>query len=173
MTEPFIGQIMIVGFNFAPRGWAQCNGANLSIAQNTALFALLGTMYGGNGQTTFGLPNLQDQAPINFGQGPGLSNRVIGETAGSASVTLNVTQMPVHTHTPLVGSGQFTSPTNNTWGTLSGRTPPPIYTSNTPNVSMNALALQPAGGSLPHNNMQPYLGLNFVIALQGIWPSRQ
>lgn len=174
MSDPFIGEIKMVGFSFAPYGWAFCNGQILSIQQNSALFALLGTTYGGDGKTTFGLPNLQGHVPIGFGAGPGLTPRTLGETDGSAAVTLNTSQMPLHSHTPLGTTGNdAASPEGHTWGTLAGgRTPPPAYQSGTPNVSMHPAALASAGNNIPHNNLQPYLAVNFVIALQGIFPSR-
>jgi microcystin-dependent protein len=171
--DPFVAEIRIVGFNFAPKGWAFCNGQLISIAQNTALFSLLGTTYGGNGTTNFALPNLQGNAPMHWGQGPGLSNRILGETGGSGSVTLLTTQMPAHNHS-VMGStaSSAVTPNGNAWGPLPGITPPPIYQSATPDVPMNPAALGNAGGGQPHNNMQPYLTLNFCIALQGIYPMR-
>ena len=171
MAEPFLGQILMVGFNFAPRGWAYCNGQLLPIAQNTALFSLLGTTYGGNGQTTFALPNLQSRVPIHFGQGAGLSAYSLGETGGQESVTLTTPQMPAHNHTAALnasgGAGSDGSPTGNYLADGNQ------YTSST-NTSMNAnaVAIGIAGGTQPHSNIQPYLGLNFIIALEGIFPSR-
>jgi microcystin-dependent protein len=167
MASPFLGQIQIFGFNFAPRGWAFCNGQLLSISQNTALFSLLGTTYGGNGQTTFALPNLQGRVPMHVGQGPGLTNRTQGEVAGTETHTLNANEMPVHTHTARASSGDAsdTTPVGNV---LAGGG---AYAA-APNQAMNALAITTAGGSQPHNNLQPYLVLNFCIALQGIFPSR-
>lgn len=173
MSDNFVGEIRLVGFNFAPTGWAQCNGQLLPISQNTALFSLLGTMYGGDGKTTFALPNLQGNAPMHRGQGPGLSDRVQGEVGGESAVTLLTTEMPAHAHqaSGVAGSGQ-TSPQNNVWGQLPGRTAPPLYSSSNPDVTMNPLALGVAGSSFPHNNLQPYLVLNFIIAMQGIFPPR-
>ncbi len=173
MTDQFVGEIRLVGFNFAPTGWAQCNGQLLPISQNTALFSLLGTMYGGDGRSTFALPNFQGSTPLHRGQGAGLSNRIQGEMGGEPTVTLITSEMPVHTHqaSGVAASGQ-TSPQNNVWGQLAGRTPPPLYSSNNPDVTMNPLALSVVGSSLPHNNLSPYLVLNFVIAMQGIFPSR-
>jgi microcystin-dependent protein len=162
------------GGNFAPRGNAFCNGQILSIAQNTALFSLLGTTYGGNGQTTFGLPNLQGRAPMHFGQGPGLSNRSLGQQGGVETVTLNTTQIPAHNHqaNALNAAGNQTSPSGNTWASSSGgRTPPPLYASSS-NTQMNASAMGNTGGSQPHNNMPPFLCISFIIALQGIFPTR-
>ncbi len=174
--DPFLGEIRIVGFNFAPRGWAVCNGQLLSISQNTALFSLLGTTYGGDGRTTFALPNFQDTAAMNFGNGPGLTPRVLGERGGGNSVTLLNTELPSHTHgvnasnSPAEGS----DPTNALWAATGGpRGGPPEYTTNGGSPAlMNIGALTPQGQSQPHNNLQPYLTLNFVIALQGVFPSR-
>ena len=173
MSEPFIGQISIYGFNFAPRGWAFCNGQILSIAQNTALFSLLGTTYGGNGQTTFALPNLQSRVPIHFGQGPGLSAYSLGEQAGTETVTLTQQEMPQHTHTATTavartGSSRF--PLNNLPATGPDNNWDPTVFQGTlaPNFITNSLT----GGSQPHSNIQPFLALNFCIALEGIFPSR-
>jgi len=172
MSEPFIGQIMTVGFNFAPRGWALCNGQLLSISQNTALFSLLGTTYGGNGQTTFALPDLRGRMPVHQGQGPGLSNRVMGEASGQETVTLLTAQMPQHTHMVNAQSspGNSTNPTNNYPATSSARDN--IYSNAMPNATMNPGEIGVAGGSQPHDNMPPYLVINFIIALEGIYPSR-
>jgi microcystin-dependent protein len=173
MSNPFVAEIRIFPFNFAPTGWAFCNGQLLPISQNTALFSLLGTTYGGDGKSTFALPDLQGSAPIHQGQGPGLSQYFLGEASGSEAVTLIQTEMPAHKHqaSGVSGSGP-TSPANNTWGSASGRTPPPTYVNGVPNVTMGFAALSIAGGSLPHNNMQPYLVLNFCIAMQGVYPPR-
>jgi microcystin-dependent protein len=172
MSNQFVAEIRIFGCNFAPTGWAFCNGQLMPISQNTALFSLLGTTYGGDGKSTFALPNLQGSAPLQAGQGSGLSLYDLGQTGGEESVTLLNTELPSHTHqaSGVSGSGP-TSPANNTWGTAAGRTPPPTYFSGISNVSMgNALSV--TGGNLPHNNMQPYLTLNFCIALQGVFPPR-
>jgi len=147
----------------------------LPISQNTALFSLLGTTYGGNGQTTFALPNLQGSVPVGFGQGPGLSLRDLGEIGGEPTVTLLSTEMPVHSHTAQAStSGGTDSPANATWGESKlGKTPLNVYAaSGANNVAMSPQALAVAGGGLPHNNMPPYLCLTFIIALQGIYPSR-
>ena len=175
MSNPFVAEIRIFPFNFAPKGWAFCDGQLLPISQNTALFSLLGTTYGGDGKSTFALPNLQGSAPMHQGQGPGLSLRDLGESAGEQSVTLLQTEMPSHSHQASAASDSGpTSPANNTWGTLPGRTPPPLYVDGSPNASNVSMgnALSIAGGNLPHNNMQPYLTLNFCIALQGVYPPR-
>lgn len=171
--DPFVGEIRVVGFNFAPRGWAFCNGQLLPISQNTALFSLLGTFYGGDGKSTFALPGLNDMIPINQGQGPGLTDRFIGEQGGSEFVTLLVSEIPAHSHqvTAEAGTANQTSPSTNIWSSLSGRTPPPLY-SNAPNVTMSPLATAVSGSSFPHNNMPPYLVLNFIIAMQGVFPPR-
>ncbi|MCM3905167.1 MAG: tail fiber protein [Pyrinomonadaceae bacterium] len=164
MSTPFLAEIKIVSFNFAPKGWALCNGQLLPINQNQALFSLLGTMYGGNGQTNFALPNLRGQVPIHVGQG-----HLQGEQAGSTSVTLNQSTMPLHIHfaqaSPSVGTtplavGSVLASAANVY-----RTPDSPTTLSPPTVSN-------VGGSQPHNNMMPYLVLNFIIALQGIFPSR-
>lgn len=171
MSEPFIGQIIMFAGNFAIRGYAMCNGQILSIAQNTALFAILGTTYGGNGTTTFGLPNLQSRVPVHFGQGPGLSPHSLGEQGGSESVTLTQPQMPQHTHTSTLkastGEATDTEPTNQYLATGNSYT-------GTANTLLNPSAgvVGIAGGSQPHENLQPYLALNFLIALEGIFPSR-
>lgn len=173
MSEPFIGQIMMAGFNFAPRGWALCNGQLMSIAQNTALFSLLGTYYGGDGRVTFGLPNLQGRATIQQGQGPGLSPYTIGEMSGEPNVSLISTEMPMHTHLPnsLSSPGSQASPVNALWaGEAAGITF--TYATGPANATMNVMAIGLAGGSQPHSNQQPYLAITFCIALEGIYPSR-
>lgn len=177
MSDPFVAEIRMFGFNFAPKGWAFCDGQILPISQNTALFSLLGTMYGGNGQSTFALPNLQGNAPLQTGQGPGLSDRFQGETGGQVFVTLLESEMPSHNH--LLGCGTATgtspSPSNAVWAAARlGRLGINAY-APTPGAAppqMSPAALAAAGGSQPHNNMPPYLTLNFCIALQGIFPPR-
>jgi len=173
MTNPFVAEIRIFAGNFAPTGWALCDGQLLPISQNTALFSLLGTSYGGDGKSTFGLPNFQGCAGMNQGQGPGLSAYFIGETGGSQTVTLLQTEMPSHVHQAQANSGgDQPNPSTTVWSTLgSTRTPPPLY-SDSQNTTMNPLVLAVAGGSLPHNNMPPFLGLTFIIALQGVFPAR-
>lgn len=175
MADQFIGEIRIFGFNFAPTGWAMCNGQLMPIAQNTALFSLLGTQYGGDGKSTYALPNLQGSAPLDQGQGPGLTDRLMGETGGQENVTLISSEMPSHNHTVSClgsGAGLQGSPQNNVWSGAAGRTPPALYSNAGPNSAMNALDTTPVGSNLPHNNMPPYLVLNFCIALQGIFPAR-
>ncbi len=173
--DPYIGEIRIFAGNFAPKGWAFCNGQLLSISQNTALFSLIGTYYGGDGRATFALPNLQGSAPISQGQGPGLTDRVIGETGGTQTVTLIASEMPMHVHGVSASSDGSTesNPTGAVWA-VAGQTRGgvPMYSPSGPLVPMNPGALSPAGGDQPHNNMPPYLALNFIIALQGVYPPR-
>lgn len=177
MTEPYIGQIQIFGFNFNPRGWAFCNGATLPISQNTALFSLLGTQYGGNGQTTFQLPNFAARAGCEQGQGSGLSSRTLGEAFGTNSVTLTTNEIPTHTHALTLfsqsdASKRASSPSagnalsSTTVGTTLPFTPP-----GTANAQFAPNMIAASGGGQPHANQQPYLGMNFCIALQGIFPS--
>ena len=168
MATPFIAEIVMFGGNFAPRGWAFCQGQLLSIAQNTALFSLLGTTYGGNGQTTFALPDLRGRVPIQQGSGPGLTPRVLGEQGGTETVTLQVTQMPAHTHTVSASTAAAgdTVPTGNVLSEGS------IYHAAPGNTTLSPTAIGASGGSQPHNNIQPFLALNFIIATQGIFPSR-
>jgi microcystin-dependent protein len=173
--NPFVAEIRIFAGNFAPTGWARCDGQLLPLSQNTALFSLLGTTYGGDGKSNFALPNLQGNAPLQPGQGPGLSLRDLGEVGGEQSVTLIQTEMPSHTHT--VGcssaSADQPSPTNDVWAvTGARRATVNQYAAGNGNVVMNPLALTVSGSSLPHNNMPPYLGLTFIIALQGVFPPR-
>jgi len=167
--DPFLGQLMLVPYNFAPRGWAFCNGQIMSIAQNTALFSLLGTTYGGNGQTTFALPDLRGRAALSAGQGPGLQNYNLGEMAGSESVTLISSQMPAHSHLVGASTGSAQATPDNAFPGSDGGTQ--IY-DLAASTTMNPQMIQPAGGSQPHENRQPYLVLNYIIALQGIFPSR-
>ena len=176
MSDPFLGEIRLVGFTFAPQGWALCDGQLLSIAQKTALFSLLGTTYGGNGQTTFALPDLRGRVPIHPGQGPGLSNYVLGEQSGSENVTLNTSQLPGHNH-PLASSNQqgsssdpsgyFPAVLNDPAGTIAVNG----YLASS-NSTLNPAAIGVTGGNQPHSNIQPFLCVNFIICLQGIYPSR-
>ncbi|AKF79208.1 Microcystin-dependent protein [Myxococcus fulvus] len=173
MSEPYIGEIRMFAGNFAPRGWAFCQGQILSIAQNTALFSILGTTYGGNGQTTFALPDLRGRYPMQPGQGPGLSPRTLGEQGGSETVTLISTQMPAHTHSLNVSSQQ--GDTETPVGTvLAADNAGAIFNYRAAPIdgTMNPAAIGVAGGSQPHNNMSPFLCINFIIALEGIFPSR-
>jgi microcystin-dependent protein len=170
--DPFIGEIIMFAGNFAPQGWAFCDGQLLPISQNQALFAILGTTYGGNGQTTFALPDLRGRVPVHPGQGPGLGSYSLGQKAGSENVTLNVTQIPGHTHT--FSPGCSTDPPNS--NTPANSVPAIDDSAQTYNTEANA-SMRPAnsssvGGSQPHDNMQPYNCVNFIIALQGIFPSR-
>ena len=174
MADPFVAEIRIFPFNFAPTGWAMCNGQLMPLSQNTALFALLGTTYGGNGTSNFALPNLQGCTPMHHGQGPGLSLRDLGETGGSQFVTLLESEMPAHAH--VLNAQNSTGNLNDPTGAVLAR---PFGGGNmyktpagAPTVPMAFESLAPAGGSLPHNNMMPYLALNFCIALQGVFPAR-
>ncbi len=173
MTDQFVAEIRIFTGNFAPSGWALCNGQLLLISQNTALFSLLGTTYGGDGKSTFGLPNLQGSAPLQPGQGPGLSLVDLGEAGGEQTVTLLESEMPAHTHgaQAYVGAGGQ-GPAGNTWSDPNQRGISAYDPGANGVVLMSPQGLSIAGGSQPHNNMMPYLGLTFIIALQGIFPSR-
>jgi microcystin-dependent protein len=180
MSNPFVAEIRIFGFNFPPQGWAFCAGQLLPLSQNTALFSLLGTTYGGDGKSNFALPNLQGNAPMFYGQGPGLSLHDIGETGGSTSVTLLQTEMPSHNHPFQANAATATnaSPANAVY--MKGhyddgqghKGQVDLYTTTAPSTALNPFALSITGGNLPHNNMQPYLALNFCIALQGVFPPR-
>lgn len=172
MLEPFIAGIVLFAGNFAPRGWAFCNGEILSIAQNTALFSLLGTTYGGDGQTTFALPDLRGRVPVGTGNGPGLPSISLGQAAGEPTHTLILTEIPAHNHSLNAFSepGDNSAPQNNLLAN-SGATDREYRATGT-NVVMGPSAIGLAGGSQPHNNMQPYLGMNYIIALVGIYPSR-
>jgi microcystin-dependent protein len=175
MADPFVAEIRIFGFNFAPRGWAFCNGQLLPLSQNTALFSLLGTYYGGDGKSTFALPDMQGNAPMFWGQGPGLSQYFLGETSGSPTVTLLQSEIPAHNHNLMVSIDSANANTPSPARVLASSNNGSIYVPpNTPPASMmNFQALGVTGGSLPHNNMQPYLTMNFCIALQGVFPPRQ
>jgi microcystin-dependent protein len=171
MADPFVAEIRMFPFNFPPTGWAWCDGQILPISQNTALFSLLGTTYGGDGKSTFSLPNLQGSCAIAPGQGPGLSLRDLGEIGGSQSVTLLQTEIPAHTHT--FSTGLRPSDSVNPGGVASGTGNNMYVTASDAMMQVAApQALASAGGSLPHNNMQPYLTLYFNIALQGVFPPR-
>lgn len=171
--EAFLADVQMFACNFAPQGWALCNGQILSIAQNTALFSLLGTTYGGNGQTTFALPNLQGRMVIGMGQGPGLTGRTLGEQGGESTTTLTIAQMPAHSHAMAANSGNGTSanPVNNILSTPGADRDQHLYGSGAM-VTMGANTIGIGGGSQPHNNMQPFLGLYYCIATVGIYPSR-
>ncbi|MCA1590666.1 MAG: tail fiber protein, partial [Acidobacteria bacterium] len=171
MADPFVAEIRIFPFNFAPKGWAFCNGQILPISQNTALFSLLGTTYGGDGRSTFALPNLQGSAPMHPGQGPGLSLHDLGETGGSQTVTLLTSEIPVHTHTMSARPTGAVPPQSSPVGLAAARSNSRPYSPSgqAANGLMNATATLPTGGTLPHNNLMPLLTLNFCIALQGVF----
>jgi microcystin-dependent protein len=180
MSDPFVAEMRIFPFNFPPKGWAFCDGQLMPISQNTALFSLLGTTYGGDGKSTFALPDLQGSAPMQPGQGQGLSLRDLGEMSGTESVTLLVSEMPIHNHNLMAVTADATVADPNAaiiaqgaWSFQGNGGVVAMYSTNTPpNAPMSPQALAPNGGSLPHNNMQPYLTLNFCMALQGIFPAR-
>ena len=170
--DPFVAEIRIFPFNFAPKGWAFCDGQILPLSQNTALFSLLGTTYGGDGKSNFALPNLQDNAPMHPGQGPGLSLHDLGETGGSETVSLLESEIPSHSHSlrgDTLDPADTNVPSPNASFALS--TGGALY-QGTSNVQLADAFLAPSGGDQPHNNMQPYLTLNFCIALQGVYPPR-
>jgi microcystin-dependent protein len=189
--DPYLGTICAFAFNFCPQGYAEADGSLISISQNTALFALLGTTYGGNGTTNFGLPDLRGRSAVGYGQGPGLSNIVIGQKGGTETVTLIASQMPAHTHTATTsvtvntaikavsGAGNSTNPTGNVWATSSSRDN--VYSNVAPNATMASgvvattasgnTTVNPAGGSQPFSNRSPYLGIKYCIATVGIFPS--
>lgn len=168
MAEAYIGEIRIYGFQFAPRGWAWCNGQVIGIAQNTALFSLLGVAYGGNGQTSFALPDLRSRVPVHFGQGPGLSGYQLGAQVGDESVTLRQAELPTHNHT-VVASSQppNASRPGGAFPAANG-----AYQAATDNTTMNAAMVQGGGGNEAHENRQPLLALNFCICMEGLFPSR-
>ena len=169
MAQPYIGEIRMFGGSFAPQSWAFCDGQLQSIAQNNALFSLLGTTYGGDGQTTFALPDLRGRFPLHQGTGGG-ATYAMGQVAGVETVTLTVQQIPAHTHTPMAnsGAGNQASPAGNVWAASAlGQ-----FSSSAPGVAMNANALTNSGGSQPHDNMPPYLVITFIIALFGVFPSQ-
>jgi microcystin-dependent protein len=167
MSSPFIGEIRMFGGNFAPAGWAFCNGALMPIAENDALFQLIGTTYGGDGQTTFALPDLQSRIPIHVG--PGF---VLAQTGGTETVTLTTNQIPAHSHVPQANSapGTQTGPGNGIWASTS----PSLnqYSTNAPTLNMDPAAIGQTGGSQPHDNMVPFLAINFILSLFGIFPSQ-
>jgi microcystin-dependent protein len=169
--DPFVAEIRIFPFNFAPKGWAWCDGQLMPLSQNTALFSLLGTTYGGDGKSNFALPDLQGRAPMHPGQGPGLSLHDLGETGGSETVTLLESEMPAHSHAWQVSGGDANSqsPVGQELATGVGLT---FYAAPGPLVAMAPESLAPAGGDQPHNNLEPYLTFYFNIALQGVFPPR-
>lgn len=175
MADPFVAEIRIFPFNFAPKGWAWCDGQLLPLSQNTALFSLLGTTYGGNGKSNFALPDLQGRAPMHPGQGPGLSLHDLGETGGSETVTLLESEIPSHSH-GLMGLGAPANRTNPVGNSIARTSAGNVFIPGSgpvpPIVSMSDQSLPPAGGDQPHNNLQPYLTFYFCIALQGVFPPR-
>lgn len=171
--DPFIGEVMCGGWNFCPDGWLDCNGQLISIAENTALYSLIGTTYGGDGQYTFALPNIQGRTMVHQGTGSGLTTRTLGQTGGAETVTLTTNQLPSHSHSVVAHSGaeKSASPTGKIPGTTAAATP--VYSSTTPNSTLASGVVGTAGSSHPHNNLQPYLVMKCCIALQGIFPSQQ
>ncbi|MFO0909469.1 MAG: tail fiber protein [Isosphaeraceae bacterium] len=171
MTDPFVGEILLMAITYVPQGFADCNGQLLAINQNQALFSLLGTTFGGNGTTNFALPDLRGRAPIHFGQGSGLTSYTLGGKGGAETVALNSTQMPSHQHTPLCSSavGNQVAPAGNVWA---GSANDNLYSTATPSTTMYAAAVGSAGNNQAHENRQPVLALRYVIALVGVYPSR-
>ena len=169
--NPFVAEIRMFAGNFAPTGWAECNGQLLPLSQNTALFSLLGTFYGGDGKSTFALPDLQGSAPMHQGSGSGLSQRFLGEKSGSETITLLQSEMPLHNHiaNAKTSLGNSQTPAGQTWA---GSNNAKQYVNTAPNTPMSPQALSPTGGDQPHNNLQPYLVVTFIIALQGVFPQR-
>lgn len=170
MSDPFIGEIRMFAGSFAPAGWAFCDGQLIPISENDALFVLIGTTYGGDGQETFALPNLQSRSPMHAGTGPGLSNRQLGEAAGVESVTLSTQQIPIHSH-QMLGSTDPAS-AKGAAGNVLSRGPSEVYASEFTPEALNAASVQPQGGSQPHDNMQPFLVISFIISLFGIFPTQ-
>lgn len=170
MAQPYIGEIRMFAGNFAPAGWEMCEGQLLPISENETLFNLIGTTYGGDGQSTFALPDLRGRLPIHQGQGSGLTNRTLAETGGVEQVTLTVSQIPAHNH-PFLASADLpagSSPDNN----LTGQAAAKFYRTGTTNLALNPSSISSVGGSQPHDNFQPYLCVNFIISLFGIFPSQ-
>jgi microcystin-dependent protein len=176
MAQPYVGEIRIFAGNFAPAGWQFCDGQLLPISENETLFNLIGTTYGGDGQSTFALPDLRGRVPIHMGQGPGLGNRVLAEKAGSEAVTLLTSQIPVHSHVPVASpsSGDSDDPTGRTWAASTALQFISDGGAGYPNANstMNAATMGLAGGNQPHDNMMPYQGVNYIISLFGIFPSQ-
>ena len=177
MSDVFVGQLLAAAFNFPPKGWAFAAGQLMAISQNTALFSLLGTNYGGDGKSTFGLPNLQGNMAISSGQGPGLDLYDLGQVGGEPAVTLLQTEIPIHSHSMACFdgrgvTGQVSSPAGAVLSATGGASPANVYLSGAPNAQLAPQAISIAGGSQPHNNMMPYLGINWIISMQGVFPSR-
>ncbi|WP_019962361.1 phage tail protein [Woodsholea maritima] len=171
MSDPYVGEIRMFAGNFAPRGWAFCDGQLLAVSQNDALYSLLGTIYGGDGRTTFGLPDMRGRIPLHQGRGPGLSERRLGSKGGAEKVTLTVNQMPSHTHNIRANTqpGDSDSPAGRVFAETAST---PIYAEDNPSVNFNSETITQTGGSRAHYNMQPSICVNFIIALFGIYPSR-
>ena len=172
MSEPFVGEIRMFAGNFAPRGWAYCDGQLLAVSQNDALFSLLGTIYGGDGRTTFGLPDMRGRLPIHAGQGPGLSPRRLGAKSGEESVTLTVNQIPSHNHEPFQASTDRGNETNPSGNLVAESPSVTLYLEDPQSANLNSGAVGQTGGSRSHTNLMPYLCVHFIIALFGIYPSR-
>ena len=172
MSEPFVGEIRMFAGNFAPQGWAFCDGQLLAVSQNDALFSLFGTIYGGDGRTTFGLPDLRGRVPVHAGHGPGLSERRLGSKLGEEQVTLTTNQLPTHTHA-LQASGDLGGRSTAQDNLLARSTNIDLYTGNAPDASLAGAAIANSGDSQPHTNLMPTLCINFIVALVGIYPSRQ
>ncbi len=170
MADPYVGEIRLFAGNFAPNGWALCNGQVIAIADNDTLFTLLGTTYGGDGQTTFALPDLRGRAPLHQGAGPGLTPRALGQSGGSEQVTLGVPEMPAHSHAQNATSAAA-QPAAGPSGSVLAATAVNVYGSGTPTTAMAAGAIAAVGGGEPHDNMAPYVALNYIIALFGIYPT--
>ncbi|MCB1032392.1 MAG: phage tail protein [Acidobacteria bacterium] len=171
MSEPFVGEIRMFAGNFAPRGWAFCDGQLLAVSQNDALFSLLGTIYGGDGRTTFGLPDLRGRIPIHAGHGPGLSERRLGAKGGEEKVTLTVNQLPSHTH-PMKASSDTALDIPPAGKVLGESTVASMYINDIPSTNLSSQAISSVGGSRSHTNLMPFLCIHFIIALVGIYPSR-
>lgn len=178
MAEPFIAEIRLFGFSFPPRGWSRCTGSLMAISQNTALFSLIGTQFGGNGQTTFGMPDLQGRGAIGAGNGPGLSSQIVGQKGGTPTVTLLSTEMPQHNHT--LNAGQLSAPNANqnvatptSTARLGRSSPNNLYIAPVaPSAQLISSSISTTSGNQPHENMQPYVAVNYCIAMQGVFPAR-
>jgi microcystin-dependent protein len=170
MSSPYIGEIRMFGGNFAPAGWAFCDGSLIAISENDALFALIGTTYGGDGQSTFALPDLRSRVPVHMGTGPGLQSYQIGETGGVESVTLSIPQTPSHTHALAASTttANSTTPQNN----LLAQADVDMYLADAPDINLNAQSVTPVGGNQPHDNMAPFVTISFIISLYGIFPTQ-
>lgn len=175
--DPYVGEIRLFAGSYAPRDWAFCDGSELRVAENSLLFSVIGNQFGGDGQNTFRLPDMRGRVPMHQGQGTGLTQRPFASNGGNGTVVLDATQIPSHNHSANALSAtslsaNVTDPTQAYWASTTGFGGKAVYT-NTPSVTMNALALQPTGGSQAHNNMQPYVTINYIIALYGVYPEKQ